>query len=36
MATVIAGLRWPPDTPPLTMTPIITPTAHLQLSFSYF
>ena len=36
MATVIAGLRCPPETPPLTMTPIMTPTAHLQRSFENF
>ena len=29
MATVTAGLRCPPDTPPLTKTPSITPSPHL-------
>ena len=29
MATVTAGLRCPPDTPPLTRTPSITPSPHL-------
>ena len=30
MATVTAGLMWPPDTPPLTNIPRITPIAHLE------
>ena len=29
-ATVMAGLRWPPDTPPDTRMPSITPMPHLQ------
>ena len=29
MATVTAGLRWPPDTPPLTRIPSTTPIPHL-------
>ena len=29
MATVTAGLRCPPETPPLTRTPSITPSPHL-------
>ena len=30
MATVTAGLMWPPDTPPLTNIPRIAPIAHLE------
>ena len=37
MATVTAGLRCPPDTPPLTRTPSITPSPHLwELQCCYF
>ena len=32
MATVTAGLRCPPETPPLTRTPSITPSPHLRES----
>ena len=31
IATVTAGLRCPPDTPPLTSTPSITPRPHLAI-----
>ena len=36
IATVTAGLRCPPETPPLTSTPSITPKPHLQRFVSSF
>ena len=35
IATVTAGLRCPPETPPLTSTPSITPRPHLAIYYLF-